>query len=400
MLNQATHLPLTPVFLPNSSAMTDEAKALDREFRRYYIERMLPVARAGIGLGLLLVVAICLLDMLLMPQAFVEKAIPMRLTTMLIPMSAALSATFLARERVWLPYLIAFVAFLVGVSALAFGAMVDRAGEQLVFWGIIFTTFNVYLVLGLTLRQSVSVGWPIFVVYVCTGFVLGAPLQTMAYGILFLGFSNLVGTYASYLLERDAREIFDNKRELTRLAHTDGLTGLFNRRTFDQHLRQLWKQARRDDATIAVVVADIDHFKLYNDCYGHQMGDECIKAVADVLAASVSRPLDIVARYGGEEYVIVLYDPTVSFLESFSRSLCQKVIDLEIEHKASEAEHRVSVSIGAAMTESPDSISAEQLIRQADDALYEAKDQGRNRAIVYRTEWGQQTTAHLAAVLL
>jgi diguanylate cyclase (GGDEF)-like protein len=380
--------------------MTDEAKALEKEFRRYYMERMLPVARAGIGLGLLLVAAICLFDMLLMPQAFVEKAIPMRLTTMLIPMSVALSATFLARERVWLPYLIAFVAFLVGVSTLVFGAMVDRAGEQLVFWGVIFTTFNVYLLLGLTLRQSVFVGWPIFVVYVGTGFVLGAPLQTMAYGILFLGLSNLVGTYASYLLERDAREIFDNKRELTRLAHTDGLTGLFNRRTFDQHLRQLWKQARRDDATIAVVVADIDHFKLYNDCYGHQMGDECIKAVADVLAASVSRPLDIVARYGGEEYVIVLYDPTVSFLESFSRSLCQKVIDLDIEHKASEAQRRVSVSIGAAMTESPDSFPAEQLIRQADDALYEAKDQGRNRAIVYRTEWGQQTTAHLAAVLL
>jgi predicted signal transduction protein with EAL and GGDEF domain len=278
--------------------MTDEAKALEKEFRRYYMERMLPVARAGIGLGLLLVAAICLFDMLLMPQAFVEKAIPMRLTTMLIPMSVALSATFLARERVWLPYLIAFVAFLVGVSTLVFGAMVDRAGEQLVFWGVIFTTFNVYLLLGLTLRQSVFVGWPIFVVYVGTGFVLGAPLQTMAYGILFLGLSNLVGTYASYLLERDAREIFDNKRELTRLAHTDGLTGLFNRRTFDQHLRQLWKQARRDDATIAVVVADIDHFKLYNDCYGHQMGDECIKAVADVLAASVSRPLDIVESLG------------------------------------------------------------------------------------------------------
>jgi diguanylate cyclase (GGDEF)-like protein len=380
--------------------MTDEAKALEKEFRRYYMERMLPVARAGIGLGLLLVAAICLFDMLLMPQAFVEKAIPMRLTTMLIPMSVALSAAFLAKKRIWLPYLIAFVAFLVGVSALVFGAMVDRAGEQLVFWGVIFTTFNVYLVLGLTLRQSVFVGWPIFIVYVGTGFVLGAPLQTMAYGILFLGLSNLVGTYASYLLERDAREIFDNKRELTRLAHTDGLTGLFNRRTFDQHLRQLWKQARRDDATIAVLVADIDHFKLYNDCYGHQMGDECIKAVADVLAASVSRPLDIVARYGGEEYVIVLYDPTVSFLESFSRSLCQKVIDLDIEHKASEAQRRVSVSIGAAMTESPDSFPAEQLIRQADDALYEAKDQGRNRAIVYRTEWGQQTTAHLAAVLL
>jgi len=399
MLNQAVHLPLTPSFFPTSADSTDEAKALDKEFRRYYSDRMLPVARAGLSLGLVLLIAVCVLDAFMMPRAFVEQALSLRVITMVIPLSAALAATFLVKVRPWLPYLIAFVAFLVGVSTLVVGAIAARTGTPMVSWGAIYTTFNVYLVLGLTLRQSVSAGWPIFFFYVCMGIVLGAPMQKLGYGMLFLGFSNLIGTYASYLLERDAREIFGSKRELMRLARTDGLTGLFNRRAFDQHLRQIWKQAQRDDKHIAVVVADIDHFKLYNDCYGHQKGDECIKAVADVLSASVSRPLDIVARYGGEEYVIVLYDPTVSFLESFSRSLCQKVIDLDIEHKASEAIAKVSLSIGAAITEAAGHVTADQLIRQADDALYEAKNQGRNQAIVYRTEWGQQTTAHLASML-
>ena len=400
MLNQATHLPLTPSFLRNSSSTTDESKALDKEFRRYYIGRMLPAARTAISLGLALIIAVSVLDVFLMPQTFVERIIPLRIVTMLIPLVVVIGATFVAKARYWLPYLIAFVAFLVGVAVLLVGTIAERAGAPVVSSAIIFTTFTIYLVLGLTLRQSASAAWSILLVYAGMSIALDAPLRDSGYGILFLVFSNLIGTGASFLLERHAREIFDNKRELMRLVRTDGLTGLFNRRAFDQHLRQLWKQGQRDDKQIAVVVADIDHFKLYNDCYGHRMGDDCIKAVADVLAASVNRPLDIVARYGGEEYVIVLYDATSGFLATFARSLCQNVVDLNIEHKASETAPSVSLSIGAAITDAAEgSVTADQLLRQADDALYEAKNQGRNQAIVYRTEWGQQTTAHLAAML-
>jgi diguanylate cyclase (GGDEF)-like protein len=400
MLNQATHLPLTPNLLPGGSPATVESQALDREFRRYYMARKLPVARVAIGLGFMLVLAVCILDMSLMPEAFYEKAIPLRIVTMLIPMSVLLGATFLFKERAWLPYLIASVAFLVGVSALYLGNIAAQTGAEMAFWGVVFTTLSAYLVLGLTLRQSVSVGWLIFFIYAISGIVTGVPPQVIVYGSLFLGFANLIGTYASYLLERNAREIFDNRHELMRLARTDGLTGLFNRRAFSQHLRQVWKQALRDDKHIAILVADIDHFKLYNDCYGHQKGDECIKKVADVLAATVSRPLDMVARYGGEEYVIVLFDPTVGFLDAFVRGLCHKVVELDIEHKGSEATPNVSLSIGAAITEAAGNVTPDQLIRQADDALYEAKTQGRNQAVIYRTEWGQQTTAQLAAVLL
>jgi len=399
MLNQAVHLPLTPSILRDSLVTTNESTALDQEFRRYHTSRSLPAARAAIVIGMVLVIAICVLDMLGKPQVFVEQAVSLRIMLMLIPMSVVLGATFLARKQSWLPYLIAFGALLVGLSALMVGVISMRLGGPLIYLGVIFTTFNIYLVLGLTLRQSVATGWSIFLAYIGFGFVFGAPLLEMAYGVLILGFSNVIGSYASLLLERSARENFDNKREFMRLTRTDGLTGLFNRRAFDQHLRQLWSQARRDDKKIAVIVADIDHFKLYNDCYGHRMGDDCIKAVADALAESVSRPLDIVARYGGEEYVIVLYDPTANFLESFARDLCQKVVDVDIEHKASETAPNVSLSIGAAITEAAGHVTADQLIRQADDALYEAKNQGRNQAIVYRTEWGQQTTAHLAALL-
>ena len=105
-------------------------------------------------------------------------------------------------------------------------------------------------------------------------------------------------------------------------------------------------------------------------------------------------------RYDGAAFAIVLYDPTPGFLESLTRSLCHKVVDLDIEHKASEATPTVSLSVGAAIAGAAGTMTPDQLLRQTDDALYEAKTQGRNQAIVYRAEWGQQTTSHLAAVLL
>jgi diguanylate cyclase (GGDEF)-like protein len=400
MLNQADHLVLTPTLLSRPTIVTDDSGAMEAEFRRHFVERLLPFARASLGLGLVLVVAVCILDMLLMPRASYEPAIPLRIVGMFIPLATALSAALLLRERSWLPYLFVAVAIIVGVAAQWIDML--AAGTELrgVSWGVFYVTFNSYVLMALTLRQSVAVGVTLFVVYLVFGIVTGVPLQQLSYGILFLGAANLVGAWACFILERSAREVFDGKRELVRLAHTDGLTELFNRRTFDQHLRQVWKQAQREQHRIAVVVADIDHFKLYNDCYGHREGDACIKAVAAVLAASVSRPLDIVARYGGEEYVVVLYDPSREFLDQFVHGLCQSVVDLGIEHKGSETTHTVSLSIGAAITEASANITADQLIRQADDALYEAKNLGRNRAVVYRTEWGQQTTANLAAILI
>lgn len=400
MLNQAIHLSLRPRFLPGTNAATNELAELDQAFRAFYIERMLPITRAALGLWLALVITVSVLDAFLMPSAFVEQTLTLRIMTMLVPLAAALGATFLVKQRRWLPYVTAVAALLAGAAALVVSAKAIQTGAADVYWSLLFATFCIYLILGLTLRQSICTAWPLFIGYLAASSASGLPAHEAVYGSLFLGLLNLVGTFASYYLERNAREVFDNKRELLRLARTDGLTGLFSRRAFDQHLRQIWKQAQRDEKRVAVVVADIDHFKLYNDCYGHRMGDGCISAIADVVAASVGRPLDMVARYGGEEFVIALYDPTTSFLEAFARGLCQKVTDLDIEHKASETTPVVSLSIGAAITEAAGHVSGDQLIRQADDALYEAKNQGRNRPIIYRTEWGQQTTASLAAVLV
>ncbi len=369
-------------------------------FPQYYVDRTLPVTRAAIATGLLLVIAITVFDVLLMPAAFSEQVVPLRLMTMVVPLLGALGATFLLSQRRWLPYLLLMVAMLIGFSALYSSVVVTQSDPSRVFGNTLFITFIIYLVLGLNFWQSVTAGWSIFVVYLAFGLGYGMTTQEMTYGALLLGASNLIGSYASFCLERNARDIYETNAELKRLARTDSLTGLYNRRTFDEHLAKVWKQARRDEKKVAVAVADIDHFKLYNDCYGNRMGDDCIRSVAGALEQSVGRPLDLVARYDGAAFAVVLYDPTAGFLESLTRSLCHKVLDLDIEHKASEATPTVSLSVGAAIANASGTMTPDQLLRQTDDALYEAKTRGRNQAIVYRAEWGQQTTSHLAAVLL
>ncbi len=373
---------------------------LDPAFRRQYIEQNLPVARAALGVGIVLVIAVSVIDVYLMPEAYVTRVVPLRLGTMLVPMLAVVGATFLIANQTWLPYLIAGVAILIGVGSVMVGVVAAQTGAPMVFGAAIYVIFNIYLVLGLNLRQSVVCGGSVFAAYlgISVGYGIAGPAVT--YGAIILGASNVIGAYASFRLQHNAFEIFEGRRELRRLARIDALTGLYNRHTFDEHLSKVWRQARRDDKQVAVVIAAIDHFKLYNDCYGNQKGDKCLKAIAESLGESISRPLDLIARYDGGQFALILFDPSLSFLESLTHGLCHKVVDLDIEHKASEVTPTVSLSVGASIAEAAGNLTREQLLRQADDALYEAQSKGRNQAVVYRTEWGQQTTSQLAAVLL
>ncbi len=145
-------------------------------------------------------------------------------------------------------------------------------------------------------------------------------------------------------------------------------------------------------------IIDTGHFKLYNDCYGHGPGDECIQAVANVLKDSIHRPLDQVARYGGEEFAVVLYNPTDKFVRDYANELVSKVADLSLEHKASDVADVVTVSIGASIMQPDASNEPDQLVRAADDALYESKDKGRNRATSYQLDGQLYATAEFKAV--
>ena len=189
------------------------------------------------------------------------------------------------------------------------------------------------------------------------------------------------------------RKLDEANRELTRLSAFDGLTGIANRRTFDATLSREWRRSARSGAPIALMVVDVDCFKQFNDAYGHQVGDECLKAVARALAGGTRRPVDLVARYGGEEFAVVLPDTDAQGAAIVAEAMRSAVEALAITHRHSTAARVVTVSVGIAVTrpERSDDGGFATLLARADEALYRAKRDGRNR-------WHLAAAAALAVV--
>ena len=166
--------------------------------------------------------------------------------------------------------------------------------------------------------------------------------------------------------------------QLERLATEDGLTGVFNRRHFNEILDQEWKRAMREGTEIALLMIDIDHFKKLNDAYGHPTGDECLRSVARTIGAAIHRPADLAARYGGEEFAVLLPDTTLEGAAGMGEKIRGDVEALAIPHRQSSYEH-VTISCGVAALRPEPASAPAGLVEGADRALYEAKESGRNR---------------------
>jgi diguanylate cyclase (GGDEF)-like protein len=178
---------------------------------------------------------------------------------------------------------------------------------------------------------------------------------------------------------RDMTEQKQAQIALERLAACDGLTGIANRRSFDEKLSQEWLRARREKTLVALLMLDVDHFKLFNDHYGHQAGDDCLRRIATCLAALVFRPGDMVARYGGEEFAMVLPSNDSTGALMVAQRARDAVRALAIPHAHSPF-GIVTVSIGVSSGVPEPGVSHDALVKAADTALYQAKHAGRDRA--------------------
>jgi diguanylate cyclase (GGDEF)-like protein len=167
---------------------------------------------------------------------------------------------------------------------------------------------------------------------------------------------------------------------LERMSVTDGLTGIPNRRHFEQFLDREWRAAIRNQTPISVILLDVDHFKLYNDFYGHVQGDECLRSVARALQVAARRPSELVARYGGEEFVCVLAETDLEGALTVARQQLQSVAEMNLAHEKSPVAPHVTVSLGVACASPALGDPHGELLTRADANLYEAKRGGRNRA--------------------
>lgn len=199
-------------------------------------------------------------------------------------------------------------------------------------------------------------------------------------------FACLLGGAVHFVLQRAMRHGYLATQALNESAHRDSLTGIHNRRMFDEHVSRVWQQAARESVPVALLLIDLDHFKAFNDTHGHQGGDTCLANVAALFPNVARRPLDLAARYGGEEFVVLLYDTRRPQVEEICIQLHAALKHAAIAHSAS-ATGYVTFSIGAACVEPRSTRRFEGLIQLADEALYAAKERGRNRTVIMDREY-------------
>ena len=239
-----------------------------------------------------------------------------------------------------------------------------------------------FFFLGLPFRASILCCAATIVTYVVAASQFDIPHAMIVQSYILLASGILACSIAVWHLEKVSRKSFLEGGLIRELAQRDALTGARNRRMFDEHLEMIWRQAITNQRSMAIVLIDIDHFKAYNDYYGHQAGDQALRRVAQALQKVVRRPLDILTRYGGEEFAAILYEVDAIQAREIAERIRGAVNDLSLEHRTSRTASRVTISIGVAALAPTPNRSSSGAVQLADQALYEAKVQGRNRVEV------------------
>jgi diguanylate cyclase (GGDEF)-like protein len=373
------------------------AGLLEKDFRDFYIAQNLPRARLSGLIALILVLAVTSIDLILGAQTD-EQLNTLRLGV-LCPLVAVIGiAISLPGARRYYTEVAAVGVTLVGLVVTYISHLAALQGHSYVLAGLVLVILYACLFLGLLFDIAIAIAALLVLTHFVMGAMLGLPLNELYYMTAILGAAAVIGGIATYNLEHALRTNFLETRLLNELAERDGLTGLYNRRIFDDYIGRVWRQSRREEVALEIIFIDIDYFKIYNDLYGHQAGDDCLKKVASSIARCAKRPFDFLARYGGEEFVLVLYGPPEDYARSLPEQIRVDVLDLLIPHAGSSAAKHVTVSVGVALARAGSTRSLNGAIQTADEALYQAKREGRNRVIFKDTNDSEVETGNFRVV--
>ncbi len=361
--------------------------ALEAEFRHTNLEENLRQIRVNLGLAAAITLVFCVAEAMLLGPVLNRIPSTIHLLVMLPVVLACLAMSFAPHRRRLYPPFAVLAGATLGVGAVAIQLIAAVNGVSLMFPSLLLAGMFVYFMGGLIFYHALAVNAIVTLGFLGAGSMLHLPGREFGYEAMALLTLNLFCAPVVYMHEKTSRLRFLEAALLRELVARDGLTGIQNRRMFDQHIQRVWQQAVRTTEQVAVLLIDIDCFKDYNDRYGHQAGDECLCAVAVSLSRCARRPLDFVARYGGEEFAVVLYEADREYLAEVLTRIQSSIAELNIPHEASQVAARLTVSIGAAFVLPSASRSCEGLIQLADEALYSAKEQGRNCVVVMEAEY-------------
>jgi diguanylate cyclase (GGDEF)-like protein len=360
---------------------------LEAEYRRRHLDEILHYIRFNLGIALIIILAFAVMDTVVLGRELNRIPSLIRFAIMLPAMGAVLWASFSEQRHRYYAPLTVCASAICGLCVVAIQIVASRGGVSILFPSLVLTTIYIYFLTGLVFYQALAANLIIVMGYLAAATAMELASRELAYNALVLMAANIISACVVYMHEKTSRTRFLEAQLLREMVARDGLTGIQNRRMFDQHIQRSWQLALRERQRVAVLLVDIDCFKDYNDRYGHQAGDECLRAVAVCLSQCARRPLDVVARYGGEEFALVLYQATREYVAEVLTRIQRSVAELNIPHEASRVATRLTVSIGAAFVMPGANRTHEGLIQLADEALYAAKEQGRNRVIVMEAEY-------------
>ncbi len=372
---------------------------LEEIFLEYHFRNTLGLIKFSLAVGLLLYSSFGILDYILYPEV-INRLWLLRFGVGCPVILIALVSFFLAKNdrQVQTAYSVAI--FIVGLTIVGMLIVTSYDVTQKYYAGVMLVMFYGYVASGMRFMYATFSGWGITIGYlVVVLFFLESNPTFLISNTFFLVSSNLVGMLGSFLFEESKRrdfllsalvimerkEVEAANRALEKLSNTDPLTGIANRRYFEDFLEREWKHAMRYEYPISLLMIDIDYFKRYNDHLGHQAGDRCLVQLASVLKEFEGRPGDLVARYGGEEFVVILSGTDLDDAVRIAVEIRRRVMALKILHPASDVSDVVTVSIGVSSLIPKPGYSKEELIKTADLAMYRAKAMGRNCVNAFKT---------------
>ncbi len=370
---------------------------IEKAFLSFYLHKFLWQKRIAVLAGVSLYAVFGILDTVVMPE--VKDALWFIRYGVVCPLGVLfLLITFKILNENVIQVLHLFLVMIAGLGIIAMIYVAPHTKSHIYYAGLMLVVFYAYTFSAMRFYYasisalSITLGYVFLDIY-----FVKTPQEYFIANIFFLGASNFIGLPVSYLLERHIRRdflltmllAFEKKKtdklnlKLRNISYLDGLTGVANRRRFEEYLSREWERAKKNKQPISLLMADIDFFKRYNDILGHLEGDECLRKVAQTISKHVRSGMDLVARYGGEEFAIILPETDEAQAKTIAERIRKDIEDLKIPHPLSEISEYITVSLGVATLIPRNNLNKEVIINMADKALYSAKSKGRNRVEVF-----------------